>query len=310
LTALRILISTSSFGVADRAPLARLEQEGVEYRLNPHGRVLTEDEAIELLDGVDGVIAGTERLSERVLGQSPRLRVISRVGTGLEGIDLAAAERSGVRVFITPDALTDSVAELTLAGMLTLLRGIHTMDAALHAGVWEKQMGSLLRGKTVGIVGLGRIGKAVACLLEPFGVTRIARDAEPDEAWAAAHGVELVELEALLPVSDIVTIHASGRACLIGPSELAQLQPGSMVVNTARPWLVDEGALHAALVGGQLAGCYLDVFEREPYDGPLRDLRNAVLTPHVGSYAREARAQMEREAVDNLLLGLKDGDDR
>jgi D-3-phosphoglycerate dehydrogenase / 2-oxoglutarate reductase len=303
----RVLISTSSFGAADASPLARLEQEGIEVALNPYGRVMTEDEVATLVADVDGLIAGTEPLSDRVLAQAQRLRVISRVGVGLERIDLEAAERRGVRVFTTPDALTDAVAELTVGAMLTLLRGIHEMSAKLHAGHWEKQMGQLLRGKTVGIVGLGRIGKAVALLLEPFGVRRIARDAEPDEEWAAANGVELMSLRQLLGEAEIVTVHASGRESLIGADELALLRPGAFVLNAARGGLVDEEALHAALVSGRLAGCYLDTFEREPYDGALRDLPHALLTPHIGSYAREARARMELEAVDNLLLGFEDG---
>jgi D-3-phosphoglycerate dehydrogenase / 2-oxoglutarate reductase len=303
-TPLRVLISTSSFGVADASPLERLEHEGVEVSLNPHGRVLTEEEIAELIAEVDGLIAGTEPLSERVLAQAPRLRVISRVGVGIERIDLDAAERRGVQVFITPDALTDAVAEMTLAGMLTLLRGLHTMNAALHAGRWEKTMGSLLRGKTVGIVGLGRIGQAVALLLAPFGVRRIACDAEPDHDWAAANGVEFMSLRDLLPQAQIASVHASGRECLIDAEELSLLPEGALVLNVARGGLVDEAALHAALSSGRLAGCYVDTFEREPYDGPLRELPNALLTPHVGSYAREARVRMEREAVENLLLGL------
>jgi D-3-phosphoglycerate dehydrogenase len=306
-TPLRVLISTSTFGVADPAPLKRLEQEGCEISLNPHGRVLTEDEVAQLLTDVDGLIAGTEPLSERVLTQSPRLRVISRVGVGIERIDLAAAERLGVQVFVTPDSLTDAVAELTLCAMLTLLRGVSEMNASLHAGRWEKHMGQLLRGKTVGIVGLGRIGRAVALLLEPFGVRCIARDEEPEYEWAAAHGVEFMTLDELLRQADIVTVHASGNECLIGTKELALVRPGVFVLNAARGGLVDEEGLHDALASGRLAGCYVDVFEREPYEGSLRGLPNALLTPHVGSYAREARALMERDAVDNLLRVLKDG---
>jgi D-3-phosphoglycerate dehydrogenase len=304
-TRLRVLISTSSFGLADPAPLARLEAAGLDYELNPHGRVLTEDEAADLLTDVDGVIAGTEPLSARVLAGAPRLRVISRVGVGLERVDLAAAERHGVQVFTTPDALTDAVAELTLGGILALLRELPRMNADMHSGAWEKHMGLLLRGKTVGIVGLGRIGRRVAQLLEPFGVRRLACDADPDEAWASAHGVELTSLAELLPEIDILTVHASGNECLIGAGELARLEPGAFVVNVARGGLVDEDALHDALVSGRVAGCYVDVFTREPYQGRLCGLPNAILTPHVGSYAREARARMESEAVENLLVALQ-----
>jgi len=304
-TRLRVLISTSSFGLADRAPLERLEEAGLEYQLNPHGRVMTEDEVADLLVDMDGVIAGTESLSERVLARAGRLRVISRVGVGVERIDLDAAERRGVQVFTTPDALTDAVAELTLGGMLSLLRGIHEMNAGMHAGSWEKHMGRLLRGKTVAIVGLGRIGRRVAQLLEPFGVRRLACDAEPDYVWAAAHGVVLTTLDDLLSEADILTVHASGSECLVGATELARLRPEALVVNVARGGLVDEDALYDALVSGHLAGCYVDVFAREPYQGPLAELPNALLTPHVGSYAREARARMESEAVENLLGALR-----
>jgi D-3-phosphoglycerate dehydrogenase len=305
----RVLISTSSFGVADTSPLERLEREGFEVSLNPHGRVLTEDEIAGLIAEVDGLIAGTEPLSDRVLAEASRLRVISRVGVGTERIDFEAADRRGVQVFITPDALTDAVAEITIGAMLTLLRGIHQMNEALHEGRWEKSMGQLLRGKTVGIVGLGRIGKAVALLLAPFGVRRIARDEEPDHAWAAANDVEFMPLPELLAQAEIATVHASGRECLIGPEELALLPDGALVLNAARGGLVDEAALYDAVTSGKLAGCYLDTFELEPYEGPLRELPNALLTPHAGSYAREARVRMENEAVENLLLGLR-GDGR
>jgi D-3-phosphoglycerate dehydrogenase len=301
---MRILVSTSSFGVADPSPLRRLEAEGLDVSLNPYGRVLAEDEVVELIRDADGIIAGTEQLSEHVLGQAPRLRVISRVGTGLESVDLAAAERRGIRVFNTPDALTDAVAELTVGGMLALLRRLPELNASLHAGRWEKQMGSLLRGKTVGVVGLGRIGKAVARLVTPFRARVIASDVEPDHEWASDHGVELVRLDELLRNADIVTIHASGAACLIGPAEFALMKEGAVLVNVARGWLVDEPALAAALDAGRLSACYLDTFGREPYDGVLCGMPNVLLTPHIGSYAREARVQMESEAVENLLAAL------
>ncbi len=303
----RVLISTSSFAAADRLPLARLEDEGAEVALNPHGRVLTEDEVATLVADCDGLIAGTEPLTERVLSGAPKLRVISRVGVGIERVDLTAAERRGIKVFITPDALTDAVAELTLGAMIALLRRLPQMNAAMHEGVWEKQMGRLLRGRTVGIVGLGRIGKALAKLLAPFGVRRVARDAEPDRPWAAGNDVQLMSLRELLPVAEVLSVHASGAECLIGPEELALLPEGAIVLNPARGGLVDESALYDGLVSGRLAGCYLDTFEREPYDGPLRGHPNALLTPHAGSYAREARVRMELQAVDNLLGVLRDG---
>jgi D-3-phosphoglycerate dehydrogenase len=162
-------------------------------------------------------------------------------------------------------------------------------------------MGTLLRGKTVGIVGTGRIGSRVAELLRPFEPRLLGFDPAADAERVRAAGIELVGLDTLLAESDVVTLHAAARGTLLGAEELSRMKPGAVLVNAARGNLVDEQALHAALAGGRLGGAFVDVFAKEPYDGPLRELDNAVLTPHAGSFAREARALMETEAVDNLL---------
>lgn len=297
-----VLLSVSSFGEADDAPLRLLEQAGLEVLPNPHGRRLSEQEVAELACDVDALIAGTEPLTAAVLERAPRLRVISRVGVGLENIDLDAALRHGIAVRNTPDALTDAVAELTLGGLLSVLRKIGAMDRAMHAGRWERQMGSLLRERTVGIVGLGRIGRRLAELLAPFDVRLLACDPAPNEAAAAAVGAELVDLDELLAEADVVSLHLpGGEGTLVGAAELARMKTGAVLVNASRGGLVDEDALRAALSEGRLAGAYLDTFAAEPYDGPLAGMENVVLTPHAGSYAAEARARMEEEAVRNLL---------
>lgn len=300
----RILVSTSSFGKGDERPLALLRESGAEVVLNPYGRTLTEAEAADLLDGVDGLIAGTEPLTAAVIGGAGRLRAIVRVGVGLENVDLACATSRGVRVLSTPDAVTDAVAELTVGGLLAVLRRVHVMDAELRAGRWTKVMGSLLGGRTVGIVGLGRVGKRVAELLAPFGVRLVGADIAPDAAWADAHGVALLALPALLAEADVVTLHVSGVAQVLGTAEIGMLRPGAFVVNTSRGSVVDEQALLAALESGALAGAYLDVFGAEPYSGPLTASPSVLVTPHVGSYAREARAQMELEAATLILEAL------
>ena len=259
-----------------------------------------------MLSDADGVIAGTEPLDASVLEQAGRLRVISRVGVGLDNVDLVAARRLGIAVRNTPDAVTDAAAELTLAGMLGVLRHVSQMDADMRAGKWTRRMGGLLRGKTVGIVGFGRVGRRLAELLAPFRLRLLAHDVLPDRVAAAALDVEIVELRELLVAVDIVTLHLSGppEECVVAAPELALLRPGAIVVNASRGGYVDESALQAALAEGRLGGAYLDTFEHEPYDGPLRELPNVVLTPHAGSYAREARARMEIEAVENLLEAL------
>ena len=302
-----ILISTSSFGRSGRQPLDLLEQSGCTVSLNPHGRTLTPEEARALLADVDGVIAGTEKLTRDVLAAAPRLKVVSRCGTGLDSVDLAAARDLGIRVFNTPDAHVDGVAELTLAGILDVLRHVSAGDRAIRAGQWHKPMGRLLRGKTVGIVGLGRVGKALVALLRPFGVSVLAHDPVEDRDFAAANGVGFTSLDAVLREADVVAVHAPGGArAVLDAAAIARLKPGAVVVNTARGGLVDEDALADALEQGRLGGAFLDVFGSEPYRGRLSAAPNAVLTPHIGAYAEECRQRMEYEAATNLMRGLRE----
>jgi len=299
-----ILISTSSFGHINRQPLEMLESFGAAYRLNPFGRTLKPEETMALLEGVDGLIAGTELLDRNVLSCAPNLKVISRCGTGLDNVDLEAAAKFGIRIYNTPEALADGVSELALAGILNVLRRVSYADRLIRQGQWEKPMGRLLRGKTVGIVGLGRIGKALVKLLQPFLVTVLAHDPVQDEAFAHQYGVQYCPLDVLLAQADIVTLHLTySSECyhLLDRSRLAAMKPGAILVNCARGGLVDEQALYEFLKAGKLAGAYLDVFEQEPYRGPFTELANVILTSHIGSYAAECRLRMEVEAVGNLL---------
>jgi D-3-phosphoglycerate dehydrogenase / 2-oxoglutarate reductase len=302
-----VLLSVSSFGVADPAPRERLEAAGLEVRDNPHGRRLKEPEITELIGDVDALIAGTEPLNDAVLSAARRLRVISRVGVGLENVDLNAALREGIVVRNTPEAVTNPVAELTLSGIVNLLRHVSLMDRELRDGDWNRRMGRLLTGRTVGIIGLGRIGRRLAQLLAPFDVRLVASDRAPDRQVAKRLNVTYVTLEELLAQSDVVTLHLPGGSRpIVGADQLAAMKPEAVLVNTSRGGLVDEAALYAALTEGRLAAAYVDTFEDEPYDGPLRELPNVLLTPHAGSFAAEARLQMEMEAVDNMLAALEE----
>jgi D-3-phosphoglycerate dehydrogenase len=302
-----VLLSVSSFGVADLEPRRLLESAGVRIVDNPHGRRLREEEIAEMIRDVDALVAGTEPLNARVLENAPQLRVISRVGVGLENIDLNAALRLGIVVRNTPDALTDPVAELTLAGILNVLRHIGEMDRAMRNGEWTRKMGAMLRGRTVGIVGLGRIGRRLAQLLEPFQVRLLASDRAPDHAAARRVNTRLVPLDQLLTESDVVTLHIpGGERPVLGAAELRRMKRGAILINASRGGLVDEDALLEALRDEHLSGAYLDTFQDEPYEGPLRELPNVLLTPHAGSYAAEARVRMEREAVQNLLDALEE----
>ncbi|MEI7996714.1 MAG: phosphoglycerate dehydrogenase [Methylococcaceae bacterium] len=299
----KILIGPSSFAETDKTPMTRLIAAGYEVVDNPYKRKLTKKELFELLDSnVVGIIAGLETLDREVLEKSG-IKVVSRVGAGLSNVDIESARLLGVQVFNTPDAPTNAVAELTIGAMLSLLRKISQMDQGLHQGQWQKKIGVQLQGKTVAIIGFGRIGRRVAELLFPFGVQILVVDPYADESTCA--GYRKVTLQAALSEADIVTIHSSGHDCIIGEKEFELMKKGVFLLNVARGGVISENALVKAIEDGTVAGTWLDTFEEEPYNGPLCNYPNVILTPHVGSYTAECRLQMETEAVDNLLNYLK-----
>jgi len=272
--------------------------------LNPYGRKVSVDELIALAQDAEGLIAGTEPITEKVLLKLPKLKVISRCGAGIENINLEVANRLGVKLFNTPNAPTVSVAELTIGLMLNLLRKINVMDADVKCGGWNKLMGNLLAKKNIGIIGFGRIGKKVADLLSAFECRMVYYDPYIKDRVTNYKSVGLSEL---LKCSDIVCIHAATQERLLGKKELSLMKQGSFLVNVSRGEVIDEKALYVSLKNGHLSGAALDVFEKEPYNGPLKKMNNVILTPHIGSYSKEARITMEREAVDNLLKGLGEG---
>ncbi|GER94612.1 2-hydroxyacid dehydrogenase [hot springs metagenome] len=326
----KISIMTTSFAIYDKSPLELLEKNKYEIILNPYGRKLKKDEIIEFCKGADGIIAGTENYDAEVLSiltqssaLSPQssLKVISRCGTGMDNIDIDATEKLGIKVFNTPDAPTFAVAELTVGLILNLLRKVNQMDASIRNGKWEKLMGNLLSEKKVGIIGFGRIGKKVAELLKPFGCEIKYYDTRTEGEERTEDGIERNQLlktmtqssllgpqssslDELLKTSDIISIHVSTKEQIIGEREIRMMKKASWLVNVSRGEVVDEGALYQALKEGHLSGAALDVFEQEPYNGQLKELDNVILTPHIGSYAKEARIKMELQASENLLKGL------
>jgi D-3-phosphoglycerate dehydrogenase len=298
-----VVLGPSTFGDADRSPREQLERCGLRLIDNPYKRKLTRQEIRSLLTpDVIGLIAGLEPLDRDVLSGSA-LKVISRVGSGLSNVDLEAARDLGIAVRSTPDGPTGAVAELTLAAMLALVRGLPRLNDAVHAGGWPKTVGGQLAGKTVAVIGFGRIGRRVAALIRAFGAHPVAVD--PALPASGVDGVPAMPLHDALDRADIVSVHVSGEACVLGDAELARLKPGAFVCNGARGGVVDERALLAHLESGHLAGAWLDVFEEEPYKGPLAARPDVLLTPHVGSYTRECRLQMETEAATNLIDALR-----
>lgn len=301
---MKVAITTSSFAQYDDEPLRLLKENNLQVVLNPHGRAITEDEAITLLEGCVAVAAGTEPLSARVLQALPDLKVISRCGVGMDSVDLEAAKKHGIVVKNTPDAPTQAVVELTLGLALDLLRQVSRMDRDLRAGVWKKRMGNLLQGKKLGLIGYGRIGRAVAQAFKPLGVEISFFDPMIKEADCPRR-----ELSALLAWADIISLHCSkpkdGKP-VIGAGEFKFVKPGAYLINCARGGLIDESALYQNLKEGRLSGAALDVYSKEPYSGPLTELDNIILIPHVGSYARESRIRMEVETITNLIAALQE----
>ena len=300
---MQVLISTSSFNLANFAQLSDLKNAGVEVKLNPFAARLTEEQVIDLLGtNTIGLIAGLEPLTKNVLQAAKSLKVIARVGTGLDSVDLVAAKELEIAVLNTPDAPTKAVAELTIAHILGLLRHVSQADRQVRAGVWKGLMGSLLETKTVGIVGFGRIGKRVATLIAAFGASVIISDAQ-----VKSSDFENVGLDELCTRSDIVSLHlpySQATHHIIDEKRMNLMKKGSFIVNISRGGLVDEAMLLVALKSGHLAGAALDCFEQEPYEGELRNLESVQITAHMGSYARETRDLMEQEASRLLVNAL------
>lgn len=308
-----VYVALQQFGEADDQPQRQLEAAGFAVRRNPLGRRLRRDELPALLREADAVVAGVEPYDAELLAALPRLRCLSRCGAGTDAIDLDAARRRGIAVYTTAAEVVEPVAQMTVAMILALARNLPQHLADARAGVWRKQTGALLSEWTIGLVGFGRIGQAVARLLAPFAPAILAAD-PARRPGRLSDGVEGVPLDALLRRADLVSLHAGRRpeeGPLLGRAELAAMKPGSRLVNTARGYLVDEPALTAALTSGHLAAAALDVYGAEPYTGPLAALPQVICTPHVATLTQASRAAMERrcaqQIVDHFSPALSDG---
>jgi phosphoglycerate dehydrogenase-like enzyme len=305
--AARVLIGVVGFGQTGDA-LQRLERRGLALVPNLTGVTLTEDQLLGLVGDVDALIAGTEPITARVLAAAPRLHIVARRGVGTDSVDLAAATARGVVVTVTAGVLTDTVADHALALLLAAARQVARFDRLLKAGGWERTPALQVSGRTLGIVGFGAIGRAVARRAAGFGMRVLAYDVAPDADAAAALRVTLCDLDDLLAASDFVSLHVPlgpGTRGLIGAAALRRMKPTAVLINTSRGGIVDEIALVAALREGRLAGAGLDVFEGEPRPNPaLVQLETIVATPHVASHTGETLARMDRSCVDAVLAVL------
>jgi len=298
-----ILCTTSSFGNYSPHIFKKLKSKGLNPVLNPFQRKLTPHELQELLlkHRPVALLAGTEEITGDVLHSAKDfLKVISRVGVGWDNVDHGTVSALGIKIYRTEGVLNNAVAELALGMMLSALRNIPLQDREIRTGKWQKYMGSMLNGKVVGVIGYGAIGQRVGELCHAFGAQIIYYDPVPKSVPYA----DSVSREDLISGSDIITIHADGSGSVLGKKELEMMHQGIILVNTARGGMIDEKALESALSSGKVACACLDVFEQEPYNGPLAHMDNVVLTAHIGSYAKEARVIMEEMAVENMLTGL------
>ena len=304
----RVFISTVTFAEIDETPMRLLKSGSVEWVINPMGRKLVEEELADLIGESEVLIAGTETISEKVMARARCLKLIARVGIGLDGVDLAAAKRRGIRVAYTPDAPAKAVADLTLGHMLALLRHTHVCNTGLHGGHWKRFTGRRLGEVTVGLIGMGRIGTGVLARLQGFGCTRVlVNDIRPNRNLETAFRFEWTDLEQICREADVISVHVPLTRLtrnLIGGPELKLMKPDALLVNTARGGIINENALYEAMKSGHLGGAAIDVFEREPYDGPLREIERCILTAHMGSMSVDCRARMEIEATQEAIRCL------
>ena len=301
---MKILISTSSFGKDIRTPLSILEKAGFEVHLNPHGRQLTIEESKELLQGKVGLIAGTEKLNEEVLSTATDLKYLVRLGTGMDNVDFNITNQKGIVVENTPNAHVDGVAELALAGILNSFRSIAWNDQQIKAGNWVKPMGALLKCKTVGLIGFGKVAKRLSLLLQPFLCNIIAFDPFFDEEFAKKWGIQQVPLETILEKSNVISLHlpfSEDNRNIINAASFSRMKNDVLIVNSSRGGLIDEASLFDFLKNNSSAKAYLDTFEKEPYNGKLCSLDNVLMTGHIGTYAKEVRLSMEMEAAQKMI---------
>jgi phosphoglycerate dehydrogenase-like enzyme len=275
--------------------------------IDPVGELaLPREQLIAHLPVTDAMLAGGELLTDDLLALAPRLRVIARTGVGYDLIDVPAASRRNMVVTITPGTNQESVAEQTFALLLALCRNIVTNDRKIHAGGWDRNLVRPARGKTLGLIGLGRIGQAVALRGLAFGMKVVTHDPVADEQFMAQHRIEQLVLDELLAASDIVSLHiplTEATRGLVNRSFLSRMKAGSLLINTARGGLVVEADLRDSLVAGHLAGAGLDVLNHEPPEpgNPLLGLANVVLSPHIAGTDTQSMSDMAELAARTIV---------
>ncbi|SDT98644.1 D-3-phosphoglycerate dehydrogenase/hypothetical protein [Verrucomicrobium sp. GAS474] len=304
----RILVTPRSVTRSGHPSLDRLRAAGHEVVLGPAGRQPSEAELLELLPACEGYLAGVEPVSARVLAAASRLRAISRNGTGIDNVDTEAAQARGIALLRAEGANARGVAELTIGFLFALARGLPVTDARMKERKWERANGIELEGKTLGVVGCGRIGRLVSGMALGIGMKVIAQDLYPDASYRPSPDFRFAPLPELLAAADVVTLHCPplpGHRPLIDAAALAGMKKGVFLVNTARFDLIDPAAIAAALDSGGIAALALDVFDGEPpQDWSLAAHPRVIASPHIGGFTAESIDRAMDFAVDNLLRAL------
>ena len=300
-----VFISTIPFASNNQDSLKLLEENDLNYLINPLGRKVTEDEIKEYIKNCDGLIAGTEPLNEYVLSSAKNLKVISRVGVGTDNIDLDYAKSKNISIEITRNGLTDSVAEYTLSLILNVLKGIHQSNTLLKKGVWQKSIGREISECNIGIVGAGNIGQKLLDLLDVFKPRSISYFDPYIDLNSSIF--KKTTLQNLLKESDIISLHlplTKDTESLISKKEIELMKSNSFIINTSRGAIIDEYYLIEALENKTIGGAALDVYTEEPYFGKLTKLDNCLVTPHNAPMTEKARESMEYDSVLNVIKHL------
>ena len=304
----RVLVTTCPFGEIDRDPVQLLEAANIPFTPNPFNRRLREDELAEIIGPYEALIAGTEPITEGVLQHATNLRLIARVGIGLDSVALRAARKRGIAVTYTPAAPSPAVAELAVGQMLALLRQTPTANREIREGIWRRRIGRRLGLMTVGVIGVGRIGRRVIQHLKGWSPQILANDIREDLDFPGMTGCTWTDVETIYRRADIITLHVPltrRTRGMIGEQQFAMMKSDAIFINTARGELVDEGALARALHAKPQFSAAIDVFEQEPYHGELNSLENCLLSSHMGSATRDCRLRMELEAAQEVVRHFK-----
>lgn len=301
---MKVLVTSNSFCKYSKEPIKKLEKAGFEVVLNSYHRMMNEEEFIEQLQGVDAVILSTEKLNKTVIDAAPSLKMVSRYGVGLDNIDLEYCKEKGIPVTVTRGGNSNAVAEFAVTLILAASKGIGSSSYYAKSGVWKKFNGLDLEGKTVGVVGLGAIGKTVVKRLQGFDVKVLAYDVYYDEEFVEKYNIQKASVDEIVSKSDVITLHApaTDNKPLIGKPEFEKMKKGVVLVNTARASLIDYDELLKFLDDETVFAAGLDVHKNEPeYDERFEKYDNVILTPHNAAITKEATDKTSMMAVNHIL---------